>query len=95
MQDYVIHFGKDQLSPAKALSLTLRNRCGSLTKGGIINRNLNLEYPPGDVIDFVLHELCHLKIKKHSHHYWDTLNRYMPNYHDKIEWLKVNGSNIL
>src|SRR5215207_2177830 len=74
----------------------LRNRWGSLTKKGVVNLNLNLIKAPEDVIDYiVLHELCHLKIKEHSHHYWDLLHKFMPNYHDKIEWLKVNGSNLL
>jgi hypothetical protein len=43
----------------------------------------------------LLHELCHLKIKEHSHHYWYLIHKFMPNYHDKIEWLNVNGSNLL
>jgi predicted metal-dependent hydrolase len=44
---------------------------------------------PEDVIDYIiLHELCHLKIKEHSHHYWDMLHKFMPNYQDKIEWFK-------
>jgi len=74
----------------------LRNRWGSLTKKGVVNLNLNLIKAPEDVIDYiVLHELCHLKIKEHSHHYWDLLHKFMPNYHDKIEWLKINGSNLL
>jgi predicted metal-dependent hydrolase len=47
---------------------------------------------PQDVIDYiVLHELCHLKIKGHSHHYWNLVYRYMPNYQDKIEWLSIIG----
>ena len=74
----------------------LRNRWGSLTKSDVINLNLNLIKAPEDVIDYiVLHELCHLKIKEHSHHYWDILHKFMPNYPDEIEWLKVNGSNLL
>src|SRR5215216_1319437 len=74
----------------------LKNRWGSLTKSGAINLNLNLIKAPEDVIDYiVLHELCHLKIKDHSHYYWDLLHKFMPDYHDKIEWLKVNGSNLL
>lgn len=74
----------------------LRNRWGSLTQNGIINLNLNLMKAPEDVIDYIiLHELCHLKIKEHSHHYWDMLHKFMPNYHDKIEWLKANGDNLL
>jgi predicted metal-dependent hydrolase len=74
----------------------LRNRWGSLTKQGVINLNLNLIKAPEDIIDYIiLHELCHLKIKEHSHHYWDLLHKFMPNYQDKIEWLKVNGDSLL
>ena len=74
----------------------LRNRWGSLTKSGVINLNLNLIKAPEDIIDYIiLHELCHLKIKEHSHHYWDLVHRFMPNYQDKIEWLKVNGYNLI
>jgi|SRR5215211_5440987 len=74
----------------------LRHRWGSLTKNGVLNLNLNLIKAPEDVIDYIiLHELCHMRIKEHSHHYWDMLHKFMPNYHDKIEWLNVNGSNLL
>src|SRR5919112_612883 len=51
---------------------------------------------PEDVIDYiVLHELCHLKIKEYSCHYWDLLYKFMPNYHEKIEWLRVSGGSLL
>jgi predicted metal-dependent hydrolase len=74
----------------------LRNRWGSLTKKGVINLNPNLIKAPEDIIDYVvLHELCHLKIKEYSHHYWDMLHKFMPNFYDKIEWLKINGDNLL
>src|SRR5918996_266223 len=74
----------------------LRNRWGSLTKNNVLNLNLNLIKAPEEIIDYIiLHELCHLEIKEHSHRYWDFLRKFMPNYHDKIEWLKLNGSNLL
>ena len=51
---------------------------------------------PEEVIDYViLHELCHLKVKEHSHHYWDYVRRYMPNYQEKIEWLKISGNHLI
>lgn len=75
---------------------SLKNRWGSLTKDGVINININLLKAPEDVIDYmILHELCHLKIKEHSHHYWDLVRIHMPNYQQKIEWLKVNGYNLI
>ena len=74
----------------------LKNRCGSMTKEGSININVNLLKAPEDVIDYIiLHELCHFKIKEHSHHYWDHVLKYMPNYQEKIEWLKASGSHLL
>jgi predicted metal-dependent hydrolase len=74
----------------------LKNRWGSLTKCGTINLNVNLVKAHEEVIDYiVIHELCHMKIKGHSHHYWDMLHKFMPNYYDKVEWLKVNGSTLL
>jgi predicted metal-dependent hydrolase len=36
-----------------------------------ININVNLLKASEDVIDYIiLHELCHLKIKEYSYHYW-------------------------
>jgi predicted metal-dependent hydrolase len=70
----------------------LRSRWTSLTKSSSINFNVHLIKASEDVVDYiVLHEVCHLKIKGHSHHYWDLLYRYMPNYQEKIDWLNVNG----
>ena len=75
----------------------LKNRWGSLTKDGkTMSVNINLFKTPNDVIEYVvLHELCHLKIKEHSHHYWDLVRKFMPNYEEKIKWLEINGSNLI
>jgi predicted metal-dependent hydrolase len=74
----------------------LKNRWGSMTKEGSINLNVNLLKAPEDVIDYIiLHELCHLKVKEHSYHYWDHVRRYMPNYQEKIEWLKISGNHLI
>jgi hypothetical protein len=67
----------------------LRNRWSSLSKNDATNISFNILKAPEDVIDYtVLHELCHLKIKEHSHHYWNLVYNFMPNYHEKIEWLE-------
>jgi predicted metal-dependent hydrolase len=74
----------------------LKNRWGSLTKNNNLNLNVNLLKAPEDVIEYIiLHELCHIRIKEHSHYYWDMLRKFMPNYQDKIEWLNMNGNNLL
>jgi hypothetical protein len=62
----------------------LTNRWGSIIKNGVLNLNLNLIKAPENVIDYIiLHELCHMRIKEHSHHYWDLLHKFIPNYNDK------------
>jgi predicted metal-dependent hydrolase len=74
----------------------LVNRWGSLTGSGVLNLNVNLLKAPEDIIEYIiLHELCHTRVKEHSHNYWAMLHKFMPNYHDKIEWLKVNGNSLL
>jgi predicted metal-dependent hydrolase len=74
----------------------LKNRWGSLTPSGTINLNVNLLKTPSDIIDYIiLHELCHFKIKEHSHHYWDLVYKHMPNYQEKIDWLNINGTNLM
>jgi predicted metal-dependent hydrolase len=82
---------------AKGVAIkNLRNRWGSLTKSGAINLNLNLVKAPEDIIDYIiLHELCHMRIKEHSHRYWDLIYKFIPNYREKIERLKVNGNSLL
>jgi predicted metal-dependent hydrolase len=82
--------------PIQIIIKNQKSRWGSLTKGNVINLNVNVLKAPLDVIDYtVLHELCHLKIKEHSHSFWDYLNKFMPNYKDKVEWLKVNGARLI
>ena len=71
-------------------------RFRSLAKNKTINLNQNLLKAPEEVIDYIIiHELCHLKIKGHSHKFWDYLHKFVPDYEDHINWLAINGSNML
>jgi predicted metal-dependent hydrolase len=83
-------------APKIFLKKNLKSRWASLTKKGSIHFNMNLIKAPQDIIDYiVLHEVCHLRIKGHSHHYWDFVHRFMPDYEDKINWLTVNGKVLI
>ena len=85
-----------EVQPRQVIIKNLKSRWGSATKDKVINLNVNLLKAPVDVIGYVvLHELCHLKIKAHSHHFWDLLRKFMPHYHDKINWLKVNEATLI
>lgn len=85
-----------QVKPQKVVFKKLRTRWGSTTKNGIINLGVNLLHAPRSVIDYVvLHELCHLRIKEHSHRYWNLVRRFMPDYEQRKQWLDLNGEVIL
>jgi predicted metal-dependent hydrolase len=74
----------------------LKSRWASLTKTDSINFNMHLMKAPQEVVDYIiLHEMCHLKVKGHSHHYWDLVYRFMPDYQEKINWLNVNGKVLI
>jgi predicted metal-dependent hydrolase len=85
-----------KVNPNKIIIKNLKNRWGSATEKGIINLNINLLKAPEHVIDYIIiHELCHLKIKKHSHHFWYLLRNYIPDYKDKLNWLEINGTHMV
>ena len=82
--------------PQKIILKNLKKRWGSVTKKDTLNFNRNLMKAPTDIIDYIIiHELCHLKIKEHSHHYWDLVRKYVPDYQDKEDWLRANAAMLL
>jgi predicted metal-dependent hydrolase len=96
-EEKVLKFSKIiNVNPRRITIKTLKNRWGSLTKEGTINLNVNLMKAPNNIIDYIIiHELCHFMIKGHSHKFWRYLHKFVPNYNDKINWLEINGANIL
>ena len=90
---YCIELG---IKPPQVIIKNLKNRWGSATKDNIINLNVNLLKAPENVIEYIiLHELCHLKIKEHSHHFWEMLHKFMPAYQKNVKWLEANGRNLV
>ena len=80
----------------KVVIKNLKNRWASITKNNEINLNINLIKAPPEIIDYIIiHELCHFKIKGHSYNFWNLLRRYFPDYPKFIEWLNINGKNLL
>ena len=96
-KEKVMQFSKIiEVTPPKIIIKDLKNRWGSATENGIINLNVNLVKAPEDIIDYIIsHELCHFKIKDHSHRFWAFLRKFIPKYSKYIEWLDVNGKNMI
>ena len=87
---------KLQVHPKGYKIKNLESKWGSATVSGQINLNLHLLKSPRKMIDYViLHELAHLRIKGHGHEYWAFLEKFMPDYEKRKQWLEKNQMEIL
>ena len=65
---------------------------GSCSSKNNINISTRLLFAPDEVKDYVIiHELAHLKERNHSADFWKLVEKVVPDYKDKIKWLKENG----
>ncbi|OGO33327.1 MAG: hypothetical protein A2Z16_11590 [Chloroflexi bacterium RBG_16_54_18] len=72
-----------------------RTRWGSCGAKGTLNFSWRLAMAPLEVIDYVvIHELAHLEEKNHSRRYWERVERLMPDYRQRRQWLKKNGERL-
>jgi predicted metal-dependent hydrolase len=96
-KEKVGHYSKIiDVNPKRIVIKNLKNRWGSVTKNKTINLNVNLMKAPEDIIDYIIiHELCHFKIKGHSYQFWQYLKQFVPDYEQKIEWLRINSTNMM
>lgn len=47
------------------------------------------------VIDYiVVHELCHIRHRDHSDAFWNEVDKVLPNYRERKEWLRQRGANL-
>lgn len=84
------------VSPTRIVVKNMRKRWGSATKNNVLNLNVNLLKAPEDAIEYiVLHELCHLIERNHSRRFWDLISRFMPDYRNKAEWLRMNALGLI
>jgi predicted metal-dependent hydrolase len=45
------------------------------------------------IIDYiVVHELCHIHFMDHNQAFWNEIDKVMPDYHERKEWLRKNGA---
>jgi len=74
-----------------------KTRWGSYsTKTGTLSLNFRLLMAPPDVIDYVLvHELAHAGHPNHGPRFWRLVERHVPGYESKDEWLKENGTRLV
>ena len=66
---------------------------GSCSTTGNLNFSSRLLFAPIDVQNYVIiHELAHLVEMNHSGDFWVLVAKAMPDYEEKEQWLKENGT---
>lgn len=83
--------------PYRAISLRdTRSRWGSCTSDGRLMFSWRLSMAPHEVLDYVAaHEVAHLAHMDHSPRFWATVERLMPGYAPRRQWLRQNGDGLL
>lgn len=67
-------------------------RWASCGASGILNFHWKCMMAPARIIDYiVVHELCHLHHRNHSDAFWNEIDKVLPDYRERKNWLRLNG----
>ncbi len=70
-------------------------RWASCGKNGVLNFHWKCMMAPPKVIDYItVHELCHLHHRNHTEVYWNEVDKVMPDYQERKEWLRKCGASL-
>jgi hypothetical protein len=84
--------GRVGLQAARVRITSARTRWGSCSPQGTLSFTWRLVMAPPEVIDYVvLHELVHLRIRNHAPQFWARLEELLPEYRERLGWLRRNG----
>ncbi|EKD40155.1 MAG: hypothetical protein ACD_75C00158G0002 [uncultured bacterium] len=66
---------------------------GTCTKEGRLHFHWKCMMATPKVIDYiVVHELCHLHHRDHTEAFWNEVDKVLPDWHERKNWLRANGA---
>jgi predicted metal-dependent hydrolase len=81
--------------PAKTDVRELGRRWASCSPNGNLAFHWMCMMAPQRIIDYiVVHELCHMHHLDHSDAFWNEVDKVMPDYYERKEWLRKNGASM-
>lgn len=73
----------------------LGNRWGTCSASGKLSFHWKCMMAPPTIIDYiVVHELCHFHHRNHTDAFWNEVDKVMPNFRERKEWLRKNGAGL-
>lgn len=70
-------------------------RWASCGAKGTLNFHWKCMMAPPRIIDYiVVHELCHLHQRDHSDAFWNEVDKILPDYRERKEWLRKHGASL-
>lgn len=73
----------------------LGNRWASCSRNGNLAFHWRCMMAPQTIIDYVVvHELCHFHHRDHTDAFWNEVDKVMPDYRERKEWLRKNGAGL-
>ncbi len=106
--DYYISSGLDRIcrrvayfspkvgvEPNDADVRELGHRWASCSPAGNLAFHWKCMMAPQTIIDYiVVHELCHFHHRDHTDAFWNEVDKVMPDFRERKEWLRKNGAGL-
>jgi predicted metal-dependent hydrolase len=107
-RDYFVNRGCDRITQrvyyfapkvgVKAGKIDVRelgSRWASCSPSGNLAFHWKCMMAPARIIDYIIvHELCHYHHLDHSDAFWNEVDKVMPDYYERKEWLRKNGASM-
>lgn len=88
-----LYAAKAGVAPGKIAVKEIGYKWASCRQNGDLQFHWKCLLSPLTIVDYiVVHELCHLHYRDHSDAFWNEVDKVMPDYRARKEWLRVNGA---
>jgi len=86
---------KLDVSPGLVDVRELGNRWASCAPSGALAFHWKCVMAPLQIIDYiVVHELSHFRHADHTARFWNEVDKVLPDYRERKEWLRLNGAGL-
>ncbi len=83
------------VTPSAVKVLDLKNRWASCSPNGNLNFHWKCAMAPIKILDYIaVHELGHIKYKRHTEAFWNCVDKVMPDFRERKDWLRRNGAGM-